>query len=102
MEVVNVGYHGMVYIDGVTGEVRRITQVADDVPRHYPIYQTLISADYDHVSIGGQQYLLPIGAEVVLRRSHRGSLELNQIRFGDFHRFRSASRILSSAPSASQ
>jgi hypothetical protein len=101
MEVVNVGYHGMVYIDGVTGEVRRITQVADDVPRHYPIYQTLISADYDHVSIGGQQYLLPIGAEVVLRRSHRGSLELNQIRFGDFHRFRSASRILSSAPSAS-
>jgi hypothetical protein len=101
-EVVYVGYHGMVYIDSTTGEVRRITQVADDVPKHYPIYQTLISADYDYVSIGGQQYLLPIGAEIVLRRSHRGSLELNQIRFGDFHRFRSASRILSNAPSSAQ
>jgi hypothetical protein len=102
MEVIYVGYHGMVYIDGATGEVRRITQVADDVPKHYPIYQTLISADYDHVSIGGQQYLLPIGAEIVLRRSHRGSLELNQIRFGDFHRFRSVSRILGNAPSSAQ
>jgi hypothetical protein len=102
MEVVNAGYHGMVYIDGVTGEVRRITQIADDVPKHYPIYQTLISVDYDHVSIGGQQYLLPIGAEIVLRRSHRGSLELNQIRFGDFHRYRSTSRIVSDASSSAQ
>jgi hypothetical protein len=101
-EVVYVGYHGMVYIDGATGEVRRITQVADDVPKHYPIYQTLISVDYDYVSIGGQKYLLPIGAEIVLRRSHKGSLELNQIHFGDFHRFRSASRILSSTPTSAQ
>ena len=101
-EVVYVGYHGMVYVDSATGDVRRITQVADDVPKHYPIYQTLISADYDYVSIGGQQYLLPIGAEIVLRRSHRGRLELNQIRFGDFHRFRSTSRILSNAPSSAQ
>jgi hypothetical protein len=92
----------MVYVDSATGDVRRITQIADDVPKHYPIYQTLISADYDYVSIGGQQYLLPIGAEIVLRRSHKGSLELNQIRFGDFHRFRSTSRILSNAPSSAQ
>ena len=99
-EVVSVGYHGMVYVDAATGEVRRITQITDDVPKHYPIYQTLISTDYDHVSIGDQQYLLPIGAEIVLRRSHKGSLELNQIHFSDFHRFRSVSRILSSTPVA--
>jgi len=97
-EVVHVGYHGMVYIDAVTGEVRRITQITDDVPKHYPIYQTLISTDYDYVSIGGQQYLLPIGAQILLRRSHKGSLELNKIHFSDFHRFRSVSRILTSAP----
>jgi hypothetical protein len=99
-QVVYVGYHGMVYVDAATGEVRRITQITDDVPKHYPIYQTLISTDYDHVSIGDQQYLLPIGAEIVLRRSHKGSLELNQIHFSDFHRFRSVSRILSSTPVA--
>ena len=94
-QVIPVGYHGMIYIDGATGEVRRITQISEDVPTHYPIYQTLISTDYDHVSIGGQQYLLPIGAQIVLRRSHKGKLELNQIGFSDFHRFRSTAKILS-------
>lgn len=94
-EVVRVGYHGMVYIDSASGDVRRITQIADDVPKHYPIYGTLISTDYDYVSIGGQKYLLPIGAQVVLRHSHKGRLELNQIAFSDFHRYRSTSRIVS-------
>jgi hypothetical protein len=103
MQVVLVGYHGMVYIDSATGEVRRITQIADDVPKGYPIYETLVSTDYDYASIGGQKYLLPIGAQVILReRSHRGRLELNQIRFADFHRFRSTLRILSSTPASQQ
>ncbi|MGB6192465.1 MAG: hypothetical protein WBF42_08365, partial [Terracidiphilus sp.] len=97
-QVVYVGYHGMVFIDSATGEVRRITQITDDVPKHYPIHQTLVSVDYDHVSVGNQQYLLPIAAQVVLRQSRRGSLQLNQIRFSDFHRFRSTSRILTSMP----
>jgi hypothetical protein len=95
MEVVVVGYHGMVYLDSATGEVRRITQIADDVPKRYPIYETLVSTDYDYASIGGQKYLLPIGAQVVLReRNRRGRLELNQVRFRDFHRFRTTSRII--------
>jgi hypothetical protein len=101
MQVVLVGYHGMVYIDSATGEVRRITQIADEVPKRYPIYETLVSTDYDYVSIGGQQYLLPIGAQIIVReRSHKGRLELNEIRFRDFHRFRSTSRILSSTPAS--
>ncbi|HEY6490828.1 MAG: hypothetical protein WCC26_10950 [Terracidiphilus sp.] len=99
-QVVLVGYHGMVYIDSATGEVRRITQIADDVPKRYPIYETLVSTDYDYVSIGGQKYLLPIAAQIVLRERRRGRLELNQVRFGDFHRFRSTSRILSSTPAS--
>jgi len=103
MEVTFVGYHGMVYIDSGTGEVRRITQIADDVPKGYPIYETLVSTDYDYVSIGGQRYLLPIGAQVVLReRNHRGKLELNQIQFTDFHRFRSTSRILTDSSTHSK
>jgi VWFA-related protein len=100
-QVVLVGYHGMVYIDSATHGVRRITQIADDVPKNYPIHEAFVSADYDYVAISGQQYLLPIGAQIILRRrSHMSKLELNQIRFGDFHRFRSTSRILSSAPTS--
>jgi hypothetical protein len=100
-QVTLVGYHGMVYIDSATHGVRRITQIADDVPKNYPIREAFVSADYSYVSISGQQYLLPIGAQIILRRgSHMSKLELNQIRFGDFHRFRSTSRILSSAPTS--
>ncbi|HLY43842.1 MAG TPA: hypothetical protein VKR52_21705 [Terracidiphilus sp.] len=97
-QVVLVGYHGMVYIDSATGEVRRITQIADDVPKGYPIYETLVSTDYDYATIGGQKYLLPTGAQIVLRERRRGKLELNQVRFRDFHRFRATSRILNSTP----
>jgi len=100
IQVVASGYHGMVYIDSETGEVRRITQIADDVPKGYPIYQTLVSTDYDYVSVGGQRYLLPVGAQIVLRERRRGRLELNRLHFADFHRFRSTSRILSSTPVA--
>ena len=100
-QVVLLGYHGMVYIDSATHAVRRITEIADEVPKRYPIHESLVSADYDFVSIGGQQYLVPIGAQIVLRRGSRKSkLELNQIRFRDFHRFRSTSRILSSTPTS--
>jgi hypothetical protein len=99
--VVLVGYHGMVYIDSATGEVRRITQIADEVPKRYPLYETLVTTDYDHVSIGGQQYLLPMGAQIIVReRSHKGRLELSKIAFRDFHRFRSTSRILSNTPAS--
>ena len=96
-QVALVGYHGMVYIDSMTHAVRRITQVADDVPKKFPIHETLVSADYDYASIGDRQYLLPIGAQIMLRRwNHKGSLELNQIHFRDFHRFRATTKILSS------
>jgi VWFA-related protein len=63
-----VGYHGMIYIDSATHGVRRITQIADEVPKRYPIQAALLSADYDYVSISEQQYLLPIGAQIILRR----------------------------------
>lgn len=94
-EVITVGYHGLVYIDSETHGVRRISEIADDVPRGFPIRAALVTADYDYVTIGSQQYLVPIGAQVILRKG-RHELDLNQIRFENFHRFRSSSRILSS------
>ncbi|MGA8043323.1 MAG: VWA domain-containing protein [Terracidiphilus sp.] len=92
-QVVTVGYHGLVYIDSVTHGVRRITEAADDVPRKFPIRAALVTADYDYVAIGDQQYLVPIGAQVILSKG-RHRMDLNQIRFQNFHRFRSSSRIL--------
>lgn len=96
-EMISVGYHGLVYIDSATHGVRRITEVADDVPRKFPIHAALVSADYDYVSIGDEDYLVPVGAQVILRRG-RHEMDLNQIRFRNFHRFRSTAKILTSSP----
>ena len=96
-QVIIVGYHGLVYIDSATHGVRRITETAEDVPRKFPIHAASVSADYDYVSIGGQDYLVPIGAQVILKKGPR-ELDLNQIRFRNFHRFGSTSRILAYSP----
>lgn len=93
MEVITVGYHGLVYIDSRTHSVRRITEIADDVPKKYPIHATLVTADYDFVSIGGHDYLMPVGAQVILKKG-RHETDLNEIGFRDFHRFGSTAKIL--------
>ena len=95
MEVITVGYHGLVYIDSATHSVRRITEVADGVPKKYPIHATSVSADYDYVSIGGHDYLMPVGAQVILKKGHHET-DLNEIGFRDFHRFGSTTKILTS------
>jgi VWFA-related protein len=92
-DVITVGYHGVVYIDSATHSVRRITEIADDVPKKYPIHGASVTADYDYVSIGGRDYLMPIGAQVILKKGHH-EMDLNEIGFRDFHRFGSTMRIV--------
>jgi|CZKF01.1.fsa_nt_gi VWFA-related protein len=95
--VISVAYHGQVIIDSATRNVRRITQVADDVPAKYPIHGASVSVDYDYVMINNHDYLLPIGAEIMLRKGRRET-DLNEIEFRNFHRFGSTVRILDPSP----
>jgi len=97
VQVITVGYHGLVYIDSTTHSVRRITEIADDVPQKYPIHATFVSADYDYVSIGSHDYLMPVGAQVILRKG-RNETDLNEIEFHNFHRFGSTVKILTASP----
>jgi VWFA-related protein len=92
-EVITVGYHGLVYIDSRAHSVRRITEIADGVPKKYPIHATSVSADYDYVFIGGHDYLMPIGAQVILKKGNHET-DLNEIGFRDFHRFGATAKIL--------
>ncbi len=96
-DVVTVGYHGQVYIDTVTRMVRRITKEADNVPPKYPIQAALISVDYDFVVLNDHDYMLPISAQVILKRGNR-QLDMNEIRFRNFRRFGSNLRILNYVP----
>jgi len=99
VDVITVGYHGQVYIDTVTRMVRRITQVADNVPPKFLIQAVSISVDYDFVVINNHDYMLPLGAQVILRKG-RTELNRNEIEFRNFRRFSSNMRILNTTPVA--
>lgn len=88
-----VGYHGQVFIDSATHKVLRITQVADDVPATCYIHAASLSVDYGYVLINKHDYLLPVGEQTMVRRG-RHEMDLNEIEFGNFHRFGSNTRIL--------
>jgi hypothetical protein len=88
-----VGYHGQVFIDSATRCVRRVTMVADDIPKNSRLYATSVSVDYDYVAINHRDYLLPVAAQIEVSHDRRET-DLNRIEFRNFHRFGSTTRIL--------
>ena len=96
-EVESVGFHGQVFIDSATRSVRRISQVVDDPPRKFPIHATFVSVDYDYISINNHDYLLPISAQIIVKKGGRAK-NLNEIEFRNFRRFGSKIKILNDAP----
>ncbi len=89
---IGVGFHGLVYIDTTTSGIRRITAEADDLPRNFSMHAAVMTVDYDYVSIGGRDYLLPVHSTVSLQR-HRKQIELNEIAFRNYRRFASRAKI---------
>jgi hypothetical protein len=88
-----VSFHGKVFIDAATRSVRRITLIADDLPKDFPTHASAITVDYDYVSINSHDYLMPISAEVSLLEGRREAI-LNTIEFRDYKRFGSNVKIL--------
>jgi hypothetical protein len=87
------GYHGLAYIDSSTLGVRRITMEADDLPPDFSIHTASIAVDYDYVSIGAHDYLMPMRGTIRLQRG-RHEADLNQIVFQDYRRYASQSKII--------
>lgn len=94
-----VGFHGQVYIDSATRRVRRVTQVADDVPEKFPIRASSVSVDYDYVVINDHDYLMPVSAQIITSQGRRNH-SLNEIEFRNFRRFGSNARLVNSDPEA--
>jgi hypothetical protein len=90
---VMVAFHGLVFIDTATRNVRRITLEADDLPRKFPTHSTSIAVDYDYVAINLHDYLMPISAELRLKQGRHEAI-LNSIEFRDYRRFGSNMRIV--------
>jgi hypothetical protein len=94
-----VSFHGKVFIDTATQSVRRVTLIADDLPKDFPTHASTITVDYDYVSINAHDYLMPISAEVSLLEGRHEAL-LNTIEFRDYRRFGSNVKILNFRPMA--
>jgi hypothetical protein len=88
-----VAFHGIVYIDVATRNVRRVSMIADDLPRDFPTQSTSITVDYGYVSINSHDYLMPLAAEMRLRQGRREDI-LNTIEFRDYRRFGSNVRMV--------
>ncbi len=86
-------FHGLLYIDSATRNVRRITLEADDLPRDFSIHSASIVVDYDYVAIGAHDYLMPVRGTVGLQQGKREAV-LNEIEFRNYRRYASNVKIL--------
>jgi VWFA-related protein len=91
-----VGFHGQIFVDSATRDVRRITAIADDVPRTLPIFAASMRVDYDYIAINNHDYLLPIGGQVSLRQGRQAIL--NEIEFRNYRRFGSTVKMVEYTP----
>ena len=88
-----VAFHGQVFLDPATRNVRRISLEAEDLPKDFPTQASVMGVDYDYVAINGRDYLMPVSAEVRVRQLHHRTV-MNTIEFRDYRKYGSAMRIL--------
>jgi hypothetical protein len=91
-----VSYHGRIYIDQASHEVKSLTMITDEQPKKFPIRKAAIRVDYDYVAINDHDYILPVSAQVVTRMSG-DLLKRNDLTFSNFRRFGSTARIVGTA-----
>ncbi len=78
------GYHGLVYVPKGTDHIARIT-VEPDVPVGFPLQEVHQVVDYTNVDIGGQKFLLPSRAQVIMR--HDRIANKNDIEFRGYRKY---------------
>ncbi len=97
-------YHGEIAIDPVSGDVLRITILANLAP-HYDKMDFSTLVEYAAVPIGGSSYTCPVKGVVISKMPTDYSpgdtyntaplqTQMNDVTFTDYHLFRSESRII--------
>ena len=84
------GEHGYCYVDRDTRQVLRLNRTAD-LPADFPVHKATTLLDYDFVSVGGRQFLLPLRAEIRMATDY--VLTRNQIDFTEYRKFEGESKI---------
>ncbi len=85
------GYRGLVYIDKESERVLRVVTRADDMPADFPIQEAQQRLDYDLTDISGRQFLLPLKAQMRMRRGR--TLTRNNTEFRLYRKFSAEATI---------
>lgn len=85
-------YRGLIYADEYTGAISRITFVAVDIPKSFPVNEAAEILDYDDVNISGQPYICPLKADLRMRAGREKTK--NDIEFRLYRKFGTESNIV--------
>lgn len=96
-------YHGSLSIDPDSGSILRVT-LDPELKADGPVMRSAIAVDYGPVEIGGKRYICPVHSIAIsLARTRLGGdlsertiLRVNEVKFTNYHRFGSSSRIVPS------
>ena len=84
-------YRGLIYIDKKTKQVLRIAMTATGIPSDFPIQEARSRLDYDFAMISGQEFLLPLKAQMNMRQSK--ILVRNNVEFRLYRKFSADSTL---------
>jgi VWFA-related protein len=105
LEMVYPGYHGEIAIEPATGSILRLSAVADMAQPHQTIEDAIL-VEYASVTIGDRTYICPVhgvayskvpvvgAGEAVQNSAAMVQTQLNDVRFKQYHLFRSDARIV--------
>jgi hypothetical protein len=86
-----VGIHGVLEIDGETGEVLHLSYIAYDIPKDLGLQSSVTTVDYDFADVGGRNYLVPARSEAEIHSPTQWAR--NKMEFRDYRKFSTDSVI---------
>ena len=87
------GYSGSIWIDLESKQTLRIEETHDGIPAGFPVSLSENAVEYDFVKIGGESYLLPVRAEVLLGEDAKRIYTRNVIDFSGYRKFEAKIKI---------
>jgi hypothetical protein len=97
---VAAGYHGDIWNDAKTFEIRRIDMIIDDIPPEIPVRKITKRLDYAHLAVGANAHALPAQSESVILQTDGNELRLRTA-FASYHQYRGESKLILDADPAS-
>jgi hypothetical protein len=87
------GSSGTVWIDTESARTLRIEVSHDEIPAGFPVSLSENAVEYDWIKIGGERYLLPVRAEVLLGLDSKKTYTRNVIEFSGYRKFEARIKV---------